>query len=167
MSFREQGVSGADFDYAYGDSIAVGLNSVIDASVNVDPQTSAVDGETIAKQGIDPTTVLSNIRNITAKFELKGLTIALSSGTSNGPSKTSLISAQIEALKQAGAIVALVGVSTTYNDAGFDGAGLNRTLQAIATQAGIKFIGGFEAGRDNVHPKSYPALYKQAVTALA
>lgn len=158
----------SDFDYAYGDSIAVGLNSEIDSTINVNPQTSSVNGQVIAQQGIDPTAVLNNIKNIVNTFDIRGLNIALSSGTSNNPSKTGVISAQIDALKQAGATVVLIGVSNTFPEPGFSGPDLNAKLQAIAAQAGIKFSGGFKANtHDNVHPESYSALYEHAVTELA
>jgi hypothetical protein len=153
---------------AIGDSIAVGLNGAIGNGFDVDPQTSIWHGHTIAKQGIGPSAVLSNINALLTSNPtvLRGQAVALSGGVSNNPSQIGDVATQISALTQSGASVVLIGVSITYHEGGATGANLNAELGQIADTAGAAFAGGFESGPDNVHPKSYRAVLQQAIAAM-
>lgn len=124
----------------FGDSIAHGYRS-------------AVNGTGSTKEGANPQQVLGFINGYSGN--LQGQTVILSSGMSNDPTDTDGIRAQIRALRARGANVRLLGVSNTYNRKGQTGARMNALLGQIAREEHATFQGGFQAGRDNIHPASY------------
>ena len=129
----------------FGDSIAHGYRNA-----------SKADG--ITKEGANPQQVLSFIRNYPGS--LQGQTVVLSSGMSNNPTDTAAIRTQIRALRSRGANGRLLGVSNTYDLNGQNGAQMNAQLGRIAREENASFMGGFQAGRDNVHPAGYnPSRY--------
>lgn len=124
----------------FGDSIAHGYRS-------------AVNGTGSTRVGANPQQVLDFINGYSGN--LQGQTVILSSGMSNNPNDTDGIRAQIRALRARGANVRLLGVSNTYNRNGQTGARMNALLGQIAREEHATFQGGFQAGRDNIHPASY------------
>ena len=124
----------------FGDSIAHGYRS-------------AVNGTGSTREGANPQQVLGFINGYSGN--LQGQTVILSSGMSNNPNDTDGIRAQIRALRAKGANVRLLGVSNTYNRNGQTGARMNALLGQIAREEHATFQGGFQAGRDNIHPASY------------
>ena len=124
----------------FGDSIAHGYRS-------------AVNGTGSTREGANPQQVLGFINGYSGN--LQGQTVILSSGMSNNPNDTDGIRAQIRALRARGANVRLLGVSNTYNRNGQTGARMNAMLGQIAREEHATFQGGFQAGRDNIHPASY------------
>ncbi|OAM17026.1 hypothetical protein A7P85_04495 [Eikenella corrodens] len=124
----------------FGDSIAHGYRS-------------AVNGKGSTREGANPQQVLGFINGYSGN--LQGQTVILSSGMSNDPTDTDGIRAQIRALRAKGANVRLLGVSNTYNRNGQTGARMNALLGQIAREEHATFQGGFQAGRDNIHPASY------------
>lgn len=124
----------------FGDSIAHGYRS-------------AVNGTGSTREGANPQQVLGFINGYSGN--LQGQTVILSSGMSNDPTDTDGIRAQIRALRARGANVRLLGVSNTYNRNGQTGARMNALLGQIAREEHATFQGGFQAGRDNIHPASY------------
>ena len=124
----------------FGDSIAHGYRS-------------AVNGTGSTRIGANPQQVLGFINGYSGN--LQGQTVILSSGMSNDPTDTDGIRAQIRALRARGANVRLLGVSNTYNRKGQTGARMNALLGQIAREEHATFQGGFQAGRDNIHPASY------------
>ena len=124
----------------FGDSIAHGYRSV-------------VNGTGSTREGANPQQVLGFINGYSGN--LQGQTVILSSGMSNDPTDTDGIRAQIRALRARGANVRLLGVSNTYNRKGQTGARMNALLGQIAREEHATFQGGFQAGRDNIHPTSY------------
>lgn len=124
----------------FGDSIAHGYRSV-------------VNGTGSTREGANPQQVLGFINGYSGN--LQGQTVILSSGMSNDPTDTDGIRAQIRALRAKGANVRLLGVSNTYNRNGQTGARMNALLGQIAREEHATFQGGFQAGRDNIHPASY------------
>lgn len=124
----------------FGDSIAHGYRNASKSSG-------------ITKEGANPQQVLNFIRNYSGN--LQGQTVVLSSGMSNNPTDTAAIRTQIRALRSRGANVRLLGVSNTYNLNGQNGAQMNAKLNRIAREENASFMGGFQAGRDNVHPAGY------------
>lgn len=124
----------------FGDSIAHGYRS-------------AVNGKGSTKVGANPQQVLGFINGYSGN--LQGQTVILSSGMSNNPNDTGGIRAQIRALRARGADVRLLGVSNTYNRNGQTGAKMNALLGQIAREEHAAFQGGFQAGRDNIHPAGY------------
>lgn len=124
----------------FGDSIAHGYRS-------------AVNGTGSTREGANPQQVLGFINGYSGN--LQGQTVILSSGMSNNPNDTDGIRAQIRALRAKGANVRLLGVSNTYNRNGQTGARMNALLGQIAREEHATFQGGFQAGRDNIHPANY------------
>lgn len=124
----------------FGDSIAHGYRS-------------AVNGTGSTREGANPQQVLGFINGYSGN--LQGQTVILSSGMSNNPNDTDGIRAQIRALRARGANVRLLGVSNTYNRNGQTGARMNALLGQIAREEHATFQGGFQVGRDNIHPASY------------
>lgn len=124
----------------FGDSIAHGYRS-------------AVNGTGSTRVGANPQQVLGFINGYSGN--LQGQTVILSSGMSNNPNDADSIRAQIRALRARGANVRLLGVSNTYNRNGQTGAKMNALLGQIAREEHATFQGGFQAGRDNIHPASY------------
>ncbi|VDH01220.1 Uncharacterised protein [Helicobacter pametensis] len=124
----------------FGDSIAHGYRS-------------AVNGTGSTRVGANPQQVLGFINGYSGN--LQGQTVILSSGMSNNPNDADSIRAQIRSLRARGANVRLLGVSNTYNRNGQTGAKMNALLGQIAREEHATFQGGFQAGRDNIHPASY------------
>ena len=124
----------------FGDSIAHGYRS-------------AVNGTGSTRVGANPQQVLGFINGYSGN--LQGQTVILSSGMSNNPNDTDGIRAQIRTLRARGANVRLLGVSNTYNRNGQTGARMNALLGQIAREEHATFQGGFQAGRDNIHPANY------------
>jgi len=132
----------------FGDSIAHGYRTANKATG-------------VTKVGANPTQVLSQITTyLKTNPSLAGKTVYLSSGYSNGadPANLATIKKQINALKTAGADVVLLGVSNTFKGSSGMGSKMNNHLNTLAGETGAKFVGGFTAGKDNVHPKSYANL---------
>lgn len=132
----------------FGDSIAHGYKNANKAAG-------------VTKVGASPSQVLSQINTyLKSNPSLTGKTVYLSSGYSNGTSATNLdvIKKQINTLKGAGANVILLGVSKTFKGSGDMGTKMNNQLSTIAGETGAKFMGGFDASKDNIHPKSYTGL---------
>ncbi len=128
----------------YGDSIAHGYRN-------------ANHAQGLTKVGASPKMVLEQLhvalkRNPNA---FKGQTVILSSGLSNNVSDYGNIKKQLELLQGAGANVQLLGVSNQFNLHSQNGGDMNRVLSALANQYGVQFKGGFNAGKDRVHPASY------------
>ena len=124
----------------FGDSIAHGYRS-------------AVNGTGSTREGANPQQVLGFINGYSGN--LQGQTVILSSGMSNNPNDADSIRAQIRTLRARGANVRLLGVSNTYNRNGQTGARINALLGQIAREEHATFQGGFQAGRDNIHPANY------------
>lgn len=132
----------------FGDSIAHGYRTANKATG-------------VTKVGANPTQVLSQITTyLKTNPSLVGKTVYLSSGYSNGadPANLATIKKQINTLKAAGADVVLLGVSNTFKGSSGMGSKMNNHLSSLAGETGAKFVGGFTAGKDNVHPKSYANL---------
>ena len=132
----------------FGDSIAHGYRTANKATG-------------VTKVGANPTQVLSQITTyLKTNPSLAGKTVYLSSGYSNGadPANLTTIKKQINTLKAAGADVILLGVSNTFKGSSGMGSKMNNHLNTLAGETGAKFVGGFTAGKDNVHPKSYANL---------
>lgn len=127
----------------FGDSIAHGYRTANKAS-----------GTT--KVGANPSQVLAQLQSTLATNPnaFKGQNVVLSSGLSNGDDVAS-IEKQLQLLKNAGANVSLLGVSNSFNVGGRTGDKMNAHLANIAKNYGANFRGGFIAGADNVHPKTY------------
>lgn len=120
----------------YGDSIAVGY------------------GEGAAgrrRVGASPYEVLGYLQQDLAKdpTAFQGKLVNLSTGVSNNPTDFSSIEKQLELLKRAGATVNLLGASKQRYST------QNQQLADLSKKYGINFLGGFEAGSDQVHPLSY------------
>lgn len=132
----------------FGDSIANGYRQ----------QNKAI-GETL--DGASPIAVLSQIQKALKQNPnaLRGQNIVLSSGYSNNVNDTRSIEQQLSLLKNAGANVQLMGVANQYNKFNQNGAAMNGNLQNLAGKYGVLFLGGFDAGNDLVHPKSYSDNY--------
>ena len=127
--------------YYFGDSIADGLRA-------------ADNGEGDTLKGRSTTKVLEAIRN--NKANLRGRPIVLSTGLSNSPADTAVIQQQIAELKAQGvnpADIRIVGLGKKFS-------ALNPGLETIAHQNGATFTGGFQSGKDDVHPASYTSLLK-------
>lgn len=167
--------------YVVGDSIAVGIKD-------------ANDAHGIAVGGKDSKVVLGMVQQLIKENDVKGALVILSSGASNstyerpdGESKTfdiSPVKQQLEALKAAGAIVALVGTGSSKSRwftnkygkyrVNFEREGVNEKLASAAQQTGAKFLGplenfdsGLNSGKgDGIHPYGgYKSIYLAAVKA--
>jgi len=153
--------------YVVGDSIAVGIKD-------------ANDAHGIAVGGKDSTVVLGMVQRLIKENNVKGALVILSSGASNstydrptGEGKAfdiDPVRQQLEALKSAGAIVALVGTgsgkSKTFTNkygtyfVNFEKQGVNDKLSSAAQATGAKFLGplenydsGLNSGKgDGIHP---------------
>jgi len=168
-----------------GDSIAVGING---------------GSSPYAEGGISTGEVLKRVNAFVATGKAKGTTVILSSGASNSvpieleggikkPGNGGLgpVAQQLKALKDAGANVVLVGTGSeksiafpgTSHTGGkkyvVDLTGVNQQLDAMASSAGVKFLGPLEqfdpnmhSGKgDGIHPyRGYKQL-KQAGTAVS
>ena len=120
-----------------GDSIAQGMRD-------------AAHGEGNTKVGRKPNEVLAEMEKMGPDY-FKGKEVVLSSGLSNNTQDLESVRKQMEFLKQAGATVRVAGMSNSREDL----APGNQQLQDLANEYGYSFMGGFEAGRDKVHPKNY------------
>lgn len=132
----------------FGDSIANGYRN----------QNKAL-GDTL--DGASPIAVLGQLQKALKQNPnaLRGQNIVLSSGYSNNVSDTRSIEQQLSLLKNAGANVQLLGVANQYNKFNQNGSAMNTNLQNLAGKYGVSFLGGFDAGNDLVHPKSYRDNY--------
>ena len=144
-----------------GDSIAVGING---------------SSSPYAEGGISTGEVLKRVNAFIASGKAKGATVILSSGASNSvpieleggvkkPGNGGLgpVAQQLKALKDAGANVVLVGTGSeksiafpgTVHTGGkkyvVDLTGVNQQLDAMATSAGVKFLGPLEQFDSNMH----------------
>ena len=120
----------------YGDSIAVGYGQ---------------DAPGRRREGASPYEILGYLEQDLAKdpSAFQGQLINLSTGVSNNPSDFPSIQKQLELLTKAGASVNLLGASKQRYGA------QNRQLEDLSKKFGVNFLGGFEAGSDQVHPLSY------------
>ena len=120
----------------YGDSIAVGYGQ---------------DAPGRRRVGASPYEVLGYLQQDLAKdpSAFQGQLINLSTGVSNDPSDFTSIQKQLELLTKAGATVNLLGASKQRYSA------QNQQLEDLSKKFGVNFLGGFEAGSDQVHPLSY------------
>jgi hypothetical protein len=168
-----------------GDSIAVGING---------------GSSPYAEGGISTGEVLKRVNAFIATGKAKGATVILSSGASNSvpieleggikkPGNGGLgpVAQQLKALKDAGANVVLVGTGSeksiafpgTSHTGGkkyvVDLTGVNQQLDAMASSAGVKFLGPLEqfdpnmhSGKgDGIHPYGGYKQLKQAGTAAS
>lgn len=130
-----------------GDSIAEGYKKASNAS-----------GDT--KVGRSPQQVLTAINDNLKKDPnaYKGKQVYLSTGLSNNVQDTATVEKQLATLKAAGAIVTVYGVSNTLDKqvSGAKPTELNQKLGQMAASSGAKFLGGFNASSDNVHPTYSP-----------
>ena len=162
--------------YVIGDSIAVGIKDAGNAP-----------GKAVGGQ--NPKTVLGYVRSFIESGKAKGSVVILSSGASNGtwerPSgekqtlDMSPIDQQLKLLKDAGAMVALVGTGsqkskTVTNSLGtyfvnFKDQNVNQKLASAASTYGAKFLGPLEefdpnmnSGKgDGIHPyNGYSKLFQ-------
>lgn len=127
--------------YFYGDSIAVGFGG---------------SNPGRRREGASPREILGYIQQdlIRNPDLLRGQRVNLSTGVSNNPSDLASIAQQLQLLNESGAIVDLIGASKQRYGRE------NQALASLAEQYGVRFLGGFEAGPDLVHPLSYdPARY--------
>ena len=167
--------------YVVGDSIAVGIKD-------------ANDAHGIAVGGKDSKAVLGMVQQLIKENNVKGALVILSSGASNstfdrpsGEGKAfdiDPVRQQLEALKAAGAIVALVGTgsgkSKTFTNkygtyfVNFAKQGVNEKLASAAQATGAKFLGpledydsGLNSGKgDGIHPYGgYKSIYLAALKA--
>jgi len=167
--------------YVVGDSIAVGIKD-------------ANDAQGIAVGGKDSKVVLGMVQQLIKENDVKGALVILSSGASNstyerptGEGKAfdiDPVKDQLQALKAAGAIVALVGTgsgkSKTFTNkygsyyVNFAKEGVNDKLASAAQSTGAKFLGplenydsGLNSGKgDGIHPYGgYKSIYLAALKA--
>lgn len=167
--------------YVVGDSIAVGIKNTNDA-------------HGIAEGGKDTKVVLGMVQQLIKENNVKGALVILSSGASNstydrptGNGKAfdiDPVRQQLDALKAAGAIVALVGTgsgkSKTFTNkygsyyVNFAKEGVNDKLASAAQATGAKFLGpletydsGLNSGKgDGIHPYGgYKSIYLAALKA--
>ena len=141
--------SGGVWDYVFGDSIAVGLS--VRAGEKYSKEMATKLGW--SKEGANPQEILGKIREFIKDKDLTNKKVLVSSGYSNGQDLGNIRN-EIDVLKGAGANVYLLGVSNTFPKKGEH----NVTLEKIANEKGVTFLGGFDAPGDNVHP-SYGTLY--------
>ncbi len=120
-----------------GDSIAQGMRDI-------------VKGEGKTQVGRKPHEVLSDIESLGSEY-FKGKEVILSTGLSNGTHDVESVRKQMEFLKQSGANVKIAGMSNSREDL----APGNQQLQDLANEYGYGFMGGFEAGKDKIHPTNY------------
>lgn len=126
--------------YVIGDSLGVGMKSQ-----------GKLEGDAVG--GRNPTAVLAAINQQAPN--LKGKTVLLSTGASNGAGQVDeIVPQQLEALKSAGANAVMVGVDDKKYP------GVNAKLADIAQKNGVPFTGAapIEAGSE-VHPS--PRGYRQ------
>ena len=120
----------------YGDSIAVGYGK---------------DAPGRRRVGASPYEILGYLQQDLAKDPLafQDKLINLSTGVSNNPDDFTSIQKQLELLTKAGAKINVLGASKQrYGPQ-------NQQLASLSKKFGVNFLGGFEAGSDQVHPLSY------------
>lgn len=142
----------ASNSFFIGDSIAEGLKGAAKAS-----------GDTAV--GRSPERVLDAINDADPE-ELKGKTIYLSTGASNAPDATTMVHAQLDALKEKGVDLANVRVIGVGDRKDFVDEKVNDKLAAIAKAEGAAFAGPLDMSNlagDRVHA----ADYGKALTAIA
>lgn len=127
--------------YFFGDSIAVGYGKDYPGRRQVGASPALVRDFLKSSLRQNPTAFNNQIVN-------------LSTGVSNNPSDFGAIKEQLELLKSTGATVNLFGASNQRY------ARENEKLKGLALEYGVNFLGGFNAGPDGVHPKSYENLPK-------
>ena len=131
-----------------GDSIAHGLRDV-------------VKGKGKTTVGRKPHEVLSDMEEMGAE-SFRGKKVVLSTGLSNGTTDLESVRKQMEFLKNAGADVQIAGMSNSRKDL----APGNQQLQQLSSEYGYKFMGGFDAGKDKIHPTSYTKYAAKAAEAI-
>lgn len=129
-----------------GDSIAQGYAN-----------TRGLDSQ-YTKVGASPKQILTNVQALVNKGGLSGKTVILSTGMSNDPNDRQNILQQAKLLHQSGAKVKILGVANKFKGSEKNGKLLNDSLKQLADIHGFEFSGGFEAGKDNVHPANYAKL---------
>lgn len=134
-----------DKPYFIGDSIAHGYKE-------------ANGGEGWTKVGINPKTVLLYLTNSILKTPstYRSRKIYLSTGLSNDTSAVVDVAEQLRRLKVAGVKVSVFGISNQYPSG--NPAKLNATLAHLCKTYGHTFLGGFEPGKDKIHPANYKSL---------
>lgn len=120
-----------------GDSIAEGMKD-------------AAKGEGNTQVGRKPHEVLSEMERMGTDY-FKGKEVVLSTGLSNNTQDLDSVRKQMEFLKNAGAKVKIAGMSNSREDL----APGNQQLQQLSSEYGYDFMGGYEAGKDKVHPTNY------------
>lgn len=130
-----------------GDSIAHGYRSANSAAG-------------LTEVGASPSRVLQQVKRTieVGGSKMRGMPVVLSTGLSNNPQDLASVEEQIRLLRQAGAQVTVLGVANNYNLHGAKGGDINNALSTIASRYGSRFNGGFNAGKDGVHPQSYQGL---------
>lgn len=128
----------------YGDSIAEGYKTA-----------NKGDGNT--KVGASPKYIADEIsKALKANKDIfKGKDVILSSGYSNNNQDLKSVAEQLKMLNDAGANVRLLGVAKNFKGDKALGTKMNSDLEALAKKMGVKFTGGFDASKDNVHPSAY------------
>ena len=131
--------------YFFGDSIADGFKT-------------HHKGHGWTKVGAPPKDVLFYLKNTVLKTpgEYRNRDIYLSTGMSNNPTDIVTIAEQLRLLKDAGVKVKVFGVSNKYPKG--NPVGMNATLASLCKTYGMTFLGGFEPGKDLVHPATYSKL---------
>lgn len=120
-----------------GDSIAQGMKD-------------AAKGEGNTQVGRKPGEVLSEMERMGVDY-FKGKEVILSTGLSNNTQDLDSVRKQMEFLKSAGAKVKIAGMSNSREDL----APGNQQLQQLSSEYGYDFMGGYDAGKDKVHPTNY------------
>ena len=120
----------------YGDSIAVGYGK---------------DAPGRRREGASPYEILGYLQQDLANnpIAFQNKLVNLSTGVSNNPYDFDSIQKQLELLRGAGATVNILGASKQRYS------GENKQLAGLARNLGFNFLGGFDAGPDQVHPLSY------------
>lgn len=131
--------------YFVGDSIAHGYKE-------------ANGGEGWTKEGISPKTVLMYLTNSILKTPSLYRTrkVYLSTGFMNDTSATADVAEQLRRLKVAGVKVNVFGISNQYPSG--NPVRLNAILANLCKTYGHTFLGGFESGKDKIHPANYKSL---------
>lgn len=112
-------------------------------------------GSGMTKVGANPKTVMTFLQATVLKnpSAYKSRTVYLSTGMSNDFSQTATIAQQMSELQSAGIKAHVFGVSNTYPKK--NPTEMNNFLQQLCHKHGMKFLGGFNAGSDNIHPANY------------
>jgi hypothetical protein len=130
-----------------GDSIAQGMRDV-------------AKGEGTTQVGRKPHEVLSDMEALGPEY-FKDKEVILSTGLSNNTEDLESVRKQMEFLKQSGANVKVAGMSNSREDL----APGNEQLQSLAGEYGYQFMGGYDAGKDKVHPTDYSSYLASATPA--